>query len=117
MSMVAITVNGSEPGNIFPPFIIGSSAIASGDDVILFFTPSGAPALVKGVMESMKVEGLPDLMELVEGLTMLGGRIMMCELAFDAKGIKKEDLRDGIEIVGATTFIAEIKDANITFSF
>ena len=51
MAKVAITVNGSQPGNIFPPFIIGSSAVASGDDLVLFFTPGGAPALVKGEIE------------------------------------------------------------------
>jgi len=117
MGMVAITVNGSEPGNVFPPFIIGSSAVASGDDLILFFTPGGAPALVKGAMENMKAKGLPDLMELVEGVQMLGGRIMLCELAFEAKDIKQEDIREGIEIVGATTFIAEISNATLTFSF
>ncbi len=117
MSMMAITVNGSEPGNIFPPFIIGSSAVASGDDVILFFTPGGSPALVKGAMEKMSVKGLPDLMELVEGFQMLGGRIMFCELGFEVKGINPADVRDGVEIVGATTFIAEAKDATLTFSF
>ena len=117
MGMMAITVNGAEPKNIFPPFILASSAIASGDDVILFFTPGGAPALVKGVMEKMEVKGLPDMMELLEGFQLLGGRILICELAFEAKGIKEEDLREGVEVVGATTFINEAKDATLTFSF
>ncbi len=118
MGMVAITVNGSQPSNVFPPFILGSSAIASGDDVILFFTPGAGPSLVKGELEKIKVDGYPDLMELVEGFQMLGGRIMLCEITFDAKkDIKPEDIREGVEIVGATTFISEIKDATITFSF
>lgn len=117
MGKMAVTVNGCEPGNIFPTFILGSSAAASGDDVILFFTPGGAPALVKGVMEKMEVKGMPDLMEMVDGLLMLGGRIMLCELAFEAKDIKPDDIRESVEIVGATTFIAEIDGANITFSF
>ncbi len=117
MSMTAIVVNGSEPGNVFPTFILASSAVASGDDVVLFFTPGGAPALVKGVLENMEVKGLPEMKELVEGLMLLGGRILLCELAFEAKDLKPEDLRDGVEIVGATTFLNEIKDAQITFSF
>ncbi len=117
MAKVAITVNGSEPGNVFPPFILGSSAAATGDEVILFFTPGGAPSMVKGVIEQMKVKGLPDLVELYNGLRSLGGKIMVCELALEAKGIKEEEFREGVEIVGATTFINAIKDATITFSF
>lgn len=117
MAKVAITVNGSEPGNVFPPFILGSSAAASGDDVVLFFCPGGAPAMVKGEIEKMEVKGLPDLKELFDGLVSLGGKVYVCELALDAKDLKKEDFRDGIEIIGATTFINEVKDATLTFSF
>ncbi len=117
MAKVAITCNGSEPVNVFPPFILGSSAAASGDDVIIFFTPGGSPAMVKGAIEKMEGKGLPNLVELFNGLRDLGGRVMVCELALEAKGLKKEDLREGVEIAGATTFMNEIKDASVTFSF
>ncbi|MFO7866978.1 MAG: DsrE/DsrF/DrsH-like family protein [Candidatus Aminicenantes bacterium] len=117
MSKIAITVNGSESKNIFPTFILGSSAAASGDEVIIFFCPGGAPAMVKGVIEKMEGKGLPDLLELYEGVRNLGGKVYVCELALEAKDLNKEDLREGVEIIGATTFINEIKDATITFSF
>jgi len=73
--------------------------------------------MVKGKIENMEVKGLPNLLELFEGVRNLGGKIYVCELALDAKDLKKEDFRDGIEIIGATTFINEIKDATLTFSF
>jgi len=117
MAKVAITVNGAEPSNVFPPFILGSSAVASGDELTIFFCPGGAPAMVKGEIEKMEVKGLPNLLELYEGVQNLGGKVYVCELALEAKDLKKEDLRDGIEIIGATTFMNEIKDATITFSF
>jgi len=117
MSKVAMTCNGAEPKNLYPAFILGSSAAASGDELILFFTPGAAPALKKGELEKIKAKGMPDMADLVEGIQALGGRILLCELAFEAKDMKKEELRDGIEIVGATTFMAEISDAQVTFSF
>ena len=117
MAKVSITCNGAEPSNIFPTFIIGSAAAACGDDVVLFFTPSGAPALVKGQLEKIKAKGMPELMELYDGLCVLGGRIIACELALGAKDIKAEDFREGVEIMGATSFLNEISDAQITFSF
>ena len=113
----AIVCNGREPGNVYPVFILGSAAAALGNEVILFFTPAGADVLKKGVIEQIKVEGMPDLTELVKGVRELKGRICLCELALEGKGLKKEDLRDGVEIVGATSFMAEIQDAQITLSF
>ena len=114
---VAIVCNGSENKNLYPTFILASSAAASGDEVVLFFTPGAASALRKGELEKIKAKGMPDMAELVEGITSLGGRILLCELALEAKDMKKEEFREGIEIVGATSFMADIDDAQVTFSF
>ena len=114
---VAIVCNGAENKNLYPTFILASSAAAAGDEVVLFFTPGAAPALRKGELEKIKAKGMPDMIELVEGITALGGRILLCELALEAKDMKKEEFRDDIEIVGATSFMADIDDAQVTFSF
>lgn len=102
---------------MYPTFVLAAAAAASGDDVIVFFTPGGAPALKTGVLEGIQGKGMPPMKELVEGVEALGGKLVLCELALEAKGLKKEELREGLEIGGATSFMAEIKDANITFSF
>ena len=117
MTKTAFICNGSEKKNLYPLFVLASSSVASGDELILFFTPEGAPALKKGVLEEIKGKGMPDMADLVEGVMALGARILLCELAFEAKDIKEDEIREGVEIVGATTFIAEIHDAQITFSF
>ena len=114
---VAIVCNGSENKSLYPTFVLASSAAASGDEVVLFFTPGAASALRKGELEKIKAKGYPDMAELVEGVQTLGGRLLLCELALEAKDMKKEEFRDGIEIVGATKFMADINDAQITFSF
>ena len=117
MAKMAITVNGAEPKNLYPAFILGSSAAASGDEVILFFTPGGAPALKKGVLEKIKCKGMPDMEDLVDGVTALGGRLLVCELAFEAKDMQEKELREEVEVVGATTFVVEAQGAQLTFSF
>lgn len=119
MAKVAITCNGADERSIFPTFVLGSAAVAGGDDVVLFFEPEGAPALVKGALEDLnkKAKGWSDLMGLLEGFQTLGGRILLCELAFGVKGIRREDLREGVEVVDAPTFLNEVKDAQLTFSF
>ena len=117
MAKVAIVVNGDQPPNLYPAFVLGSAAAASGDDVIIFFTPFGTPAMKPGVLEGMEGKGLPPMKDLVEGIQNAGGRLVLCELALEAKGLTKEDLRDGVEIADARSFMADIKDANVTFSF
>ncbi len=119
MSKTAITVNGAEASNIFPAVILAVSSAATGDEVIIFFTPGGAPAMVKGAIEKLNEEtkNMPDLVEMFDGLKMLGARLLVCELAFDVHGFKEEDLIEGVEVVGATTFVGAAQGAMLTFSF
>jgi predicted peroxiredoxin len=117
MGKMAITINSADPKSLYPAFIMGTSAAASGDDVILFFEPYAAAALKKGLLESIKHEGMPVMEDLVEGVIDMGGRIMMCELALKAGFIKEEELREDVEIVGVTNFIVEAEGSQLTFSF
>jgi predicted peroxiredoxin len=117
MGKVAIVCNGAEPKHLYPAFILGSSAAALGDEIVLFFTPSAAPALKKGELEKIKGKGMPAMVDLVSGLTQLNSRLLLCELALEAHDLKKEELRDGVEIVGTTSFMADIENATKTFSF
>ncbi|NOQ21339.1 MAG: peroxiredoxin [Candidatus Aegiribacteria sp.] len=117
MGKVAIICNGSENSNIYPTFVIGSAAAAVGDDVIIFFTPGAVPALRPGYLESITGKGMPPMKELVDGVKALGGRLILCELGLEAKDVAPEDLRDDLEIGGATSFMADIQNARTTFSF
>ncbi len=117
MTMTAIICNGMENKNLFPTFILGSAAIALGHEVVLFFTPSGAPALKKGFLETVKGKGLPDMMEMLGDFQALDGRIVACELCMDVHDMTEDELREGVEVVGATGFLSDINDATITFSF
>ncbi len=102
---------------MYPTFVLGSSGLAVGNEVILFFTPGGAPILTGNELEKLKMKGLPDMKDLVEKVKTLGGKIWICELALEAKDIKPADLMNGVEIVGATEFMSEASSATVTFSF
>jgi predicted peroxiredoxin len=117
MSGLAIVCNGCEPENLFPTFIMASAAAALGDEVVVFFTPSAAPALVRGHLEKLEAKGLPAMNDLVTDLQDLGGRILVCDLCLEAKDLAPEDLRDDVELVGVTKFLADTRDAGRTFCF
>ena len=120
MAQVAITVNGSQTSSAFPAMILGSSAAACGHDVTLFFTPGGSSLMLKGELEKIRdqnIKGMPDIVELYDGLCNLGGKILVCELCLTAKDLEVEDMRKEVEIVGATTFVSSLPDNTITFCF
>jgi len=117
MPKAGIVCSGSERSNINPTLIFASSLAALGNDVVLYFNPPGATIMLKGELEKIKGPGVPDLVELYNGIIALGARIIVCELALDVKGYKPEQFREGIEIGGVTTFLAAIQDATLTFCF
>jgi len=119
MGKLSMTLNGVEAKNVYPAVTIAVSALASGDEVILYVCPNALPLFKKGMFAKLKEETkhLPDLVEMMEGFQALGGRILICELGFDVHGLKAGDLIEGCEIVGATTFVNEAQGSNLTFSF
>jgi len=119
MAKLSMTLNGAEVSNIYPAITIAVSALASGDEVIIFVLPSGLPVFKKGEIAKLNEAApkLPDLEEMMDGFQALGGRILVCELGFEVKGLTEADLMDGCEVVGATTFVAEAQGSQLTFSF
>jgi predicted peroxiredoxin len=102
-----------------PTLIMGASGVSIGEQVIIFFCPTGAPVLLKGELEKFQGrKGLPDPVALFNTILDEGGRIILCELALEAKDIKVEDLRDArIEVMNAPSFLLEAQGAGLTFSF
>jgi len=97
---------------------MASSGLSLDYDVYVFFCPGGAPALVKGEIEKLQgMKGLPDPLKLWNDIIQLGGHVIFCELAFEAKDIKREDLREGVEVMKAPPFLMAAEGATMTFSF
>ena len=114
-----VIICNSDTSGVMPTFILGASGIGVGEEVILFFTPGGSKVLLKGELEKFQgKKGLPDPVELFNTILDEGGRIILCELALEAKGIKVEDLRDErIEIMNAPSFLLEAQGVGMTLTF
>lgn len=73
-----------------------------------------ATGMMNGWMEKAKVAKLSELLDMaVEG----GVRMFACQMSMDVMGIKKEELIDGIEVVGAATFLSYASENAMTLSF
>ena len=68
-------------------------------------------AMIKGIMKKKNVSPLEDLMQsaLDNGVV-----IEACQMSMDLMGIQKEELIDGIDVVGVATFIHASDESNAT---
>jgi predicted peroxiredoxin len=117
---MVVVCNHADAPHVMPTLIMGASGVGIGEDVILFFCPGGAQALVKGELEKireMKLKGLPDPVNLYNTILAEGGKVILCELALENKNIKVEDVRDGVQIMNAPSFLLEAQGAGMTLTF
>jgi predicted peroxiredoxin len=114
-----VVICNSDSSGVMPTIIMGASGVGIGEDVILFFCPGGANVLLKGELEKFQgKKGLPDPVELFNTILDEGGRIILCELALENKGISPDQLRDDrIEIMNAPSFLMEAEGAGLTLTF
>jgi predicted peroxiredoxin len=119
-SKMVVVCNHADAPHVMPTLIMGASGVGIGEEVILFFCPGGAQALVKGELEKireMKLKGLPDPVNLYNTVLAEGGKVILCELALENKNIKIEDVRDGVQIMNAPSFLLEAQGAGMTLTF
>jgi predicted peroxiredoxin len=117
---MVVVCNHADAPHIMPTLIMGASGASLGDDVMLFFCPGGANALVKGELEKireMKLKGLPDPVQLYNDILAEGGRVILCELALENKDIAVEDVREGVEILNAPSFLLDAQGAGLSLVF
>jgi len=117
---MVVVCNHADAPHVMPTLIMSASGVGIGDDVILFFCPGGANALVKGELEKireMHLKGLPDPVKLYEDIVSEGGRVILCELALENKSIKMEDVREGVEVMSAPAFLLEAQGAGLSLVF
>ncbi len=78
----------------------------------------GMTAVATGMMNNwMKKANVAKLSELLAMAQEMGVRLIACQMSMDVLGIKKEELIDGIEVVGAATFVEFASDDAVALSF
>jgi peroxiredoxin family protein len=77
-------------------------------------TIPGMTHLATAFMKSwMSRANLPSIPEFVDMARQMGVRFFACAMTMGVMGVKEEDLIDGCELVGATTFLDYAADADV----
>jgi predicted peroxiredoxin len=107
-----------EPLKAFPPFMLGSGALAMDMELTLFFTMTGLNIVRKGGAEKIALPGAPKTIpEFLEIMREGGAKMIACSAAFPIVGIKEEDLIEGVECGGVATFVNVAQEASAVLTF
>ncbi len=66
-------------------------------------------AMIKSIMKKKNVDSLPEMLQTAIDN---GVRIQACQMSMDLMGIKREELIDGIEVVGVASMLADSDESN-----
>ena len=117
-SKMVIMCNHADADSVMAAIVMGAAAAATGGQVLMFFQPGAARVLVAGELEKFQgIQGLPDPIKLYGSIKILDGRFILCELGLPNKSIAKEDLREGVEVMMASSFLLEAEGASAVYCY
>lgn len=115
---IVVVCNNDDEQSVMAALVMAAAVAATGDQVLMFYQPGAAKVLAKGELEKYQgLKGQPDPLDLFESIQVLDGRIILCELGLPIWDMKEEDLREGVEVMMASTFLFEAEGALMTFSY
>jgi len=101
-----------EPEHATIPFVMACAALGSDVDVVIGLQADGVQLGRIGGVDNVEAAGFPPLKRLIADFQALGGRLLVCGVCLDSRGIVAPDqLIAGADVVGAYRFIAEITSA------
>ena len=127
---VAIIASNGGLFDAYKVFNIATAAVATDQEVAIFFTFEGLNLIHKEGYKSLPIpegkehfaEGfskanVPSIPELVDMAKEMGVMFIGCQMTMDVMGLEKDAFIDGIEVGGAVTFLEFAKDADVTLTF
>ncbi len=106
--ILVIQTHGVEtPTRTYSPLFYAMAAAAMEMDVMVWFTMNGTNQLKKGEAEKVQLDPTSDvtLKTMLEQTMESGVKLRVCQQSMALWKMSKEDLIDGVEILGATSVI------------
>lgn len=95
------------PTRTYSPLFYAMAAAAMEMDVMVWFTMNGTNQLKKGEAEKVQLDPTSDvtLKTMLEQAMDSGVKLRVCQQSMELWDMTKDDLIDGVEILGATSII------------
>lgn len=105
--VVKITAGADDPERANQGFTVAAAAVTAGAEVSVWLTGEAVWMAVPGHAEEFELPHAAPLDTLV-ALLLLSGRITVCTQCAARRAIGQDDLRAGVVIAGAATYVDEV---------
>lgn len=105
--VVKVTCGTDDPERCNQAFTVASAAVAAGVPVSLWLTGEAAWFGVPGRAEELVLPHAVPLADLL-AVVLAAGTVTVCTQCATRRGIVGDDLRDGVRIAGAGSFVEEV---------
>jgi predicted peroxiredoxin len=105
--VVKVTCGVDDPERCNQGFTVAATAIAAGARVSLWLTGEAAWFGLPGRAEDLSLPHAAPLGDLLAAVT-AGGQVAVCSQCAVRRGIVEADLRDGVRLAGAATYVEEV---------
>jgi predicted peroxiredoxin len=97
-------------------FVVGNTALASGQEATVLLTIEGVRVATKGYSDGLQADGFEPLADLLKKFVLNDGRLWVCGACAKPRQITEADLVEGAQIIGAATAVEALVNGAQTLS-
>jgi predicted peroxiredoxin len=116
-AVVNLATGHEDADRVTVAFLVGTSGLAAGKDVVMFLTKEAVRLAVPGFADAIESAGAPPVAKLFEQFADDGGELYACPICFDARRLDPENLVPNARIAGATPLWEFVGDGATVFSY
>ncbi|MGO9497927.1 MAG: DsrE family protein [Solirubrobacteraceae bacterium] len=115
--VVNLTSGHEDADRVTLAFLVGTAALATGKQVIMFLTKEAVRLALPGYADAVEVAGSPPVSRLFQQYADAGGSLMVCPICFNARKLDDQAIVDNARLAGATPLWEWIGDSATVFSY
>ena len=115
--VVNLTSGHEDADRVTLAFLVGTAALATGKQVIMFLTKEAVRLALPGYADAVEVAGAPPVSRLFQQYADAGGSLMVCPICFNARKLDDHAIVDNARLAGATPLWEWIGDSATVFSY
>ena len=100
--LVNLATGMENPERVLVAFLVATAAVAQGKETVVWTTQEAVRLGLPGVATGVHCEGCPPLERLFDQFAEGGGKLWLCPICTDARGLADAEKLANVEIVGAT---------------
>lgn len=115
--VVGCTHGEEGPDHVAVAYLTAGAALDQGKDVVMWLSVEGVRLGLRGYADRIRADADPPIKRLHEQFLEKGGRLYVCPICFNERGLDEGELVENAELKGATPLIEFAGADALTFSY